>query len=850
MTPADLPPPSSWPAGGGTLRWESLPPPWATALLIVPAAALLVWLAYRREDLTPGKRATLAALRLATVLAAFLLLCGPYLERRETRKVSSHLVVMIDSSASMAVADEVDPKTARALSEATGVPERDLGRTSRLELARRALLRGDADSVLESLRRKFVLHLYSFAGESRTLWSGDELREGASAAGPREPLEALRPDGTSTRLGDCTISAIEDFRLRDEPLAGVVVVSDGRQTSGGARTPREAAEHARGFLQKGSMAERGVPIIAVIAGDPSSSRNVQVRNLVAPEVVLARDDASFEFDVVEKGFDGESGVLRLMFVEPKGENVTLVPGEVTLSPEGAGVRVKARHRFDRPGTYRIRVGVPPLHGERVTEDNWVEHQVRVVDRKVKVLYVDGRPRREWESLQRALTRDSETMLVHTLQLDARGVPQPKTDAPGWPSLPESGFPATRAELFRYDVVVLGDADWRKFADTPEDRMQRLQDLRDFVEAGGGLLLIAGEYFMPLEYRRTPLAEVFPVIVDPDEVLRTQHRADEKAFNLALTPEGRDSPLFRIDDDAVKSRELWETMTRWQQWWYFPAKRPAAGARVLAVHPAGVQEVARNEPGDHSNRYGPHVLAATKSFGLGRSLWLGMDELWRMRYGVGDQYYYAFYAKAIRYLASYRLLGGNRRVKIHPERQVYYLDEPVGIVAHAVGEDFRPPSPSEKPRVAAVITGPDRTEHPIDLLPSALAEGEAPLGAYRGTFTPALPGTYSVAPDPAEVPGEEPEQRSFVVESSAEEQKDPSVDEEALASMAAASAPGGAGRPLGLAEVSKLPELLKSRDFRIPVEASTDPLTNQWWIPLALTVLLALEWLLRKRWRLL
>jgi hypothetical protein len=819
------------------------------ALVVVPAAALLVWLAYGREDLPRGRRAVLAALRLATVIAAFLLLCGPYLERRDTRKVSSHLALLIDSSASMSVSDEVDPKSARALSEATGVPEADLGRTSRLELARRALLRGDADSPLERLRRKFVLHVYSFSGEPRTLWSGDELREGTSGAGPREPLESLRPDGTSTRLGDCTIAAVEDFRLRDEPLAGVVVVSDGRQTSGGTRTPREAGEYARGFLQRGSVAERGVPVIAVVAGDPSSSRNVQVRNLVAPEVVLARDDASFEFDVVEKGFDGESGVLRLMFVEPKGENVTLVPGDVTLVPGEAGVRVKARHRFDRPGTYRIRIGVPPLRGERVTEDNWVEHQVRVVDRKVKVLYVDGRPRREWESLQRALTRDSETMLVHTLQLEsAKDVPQPKTDAPGWPSLPESRFPATRAELFNYDVVVLGDADWHGFADTPEEREQRLQDLRDFVESGGGLLLIAGEYFMPLEYRRTPLAEVFPVIVDPDEVIRTQHRADEKAFNVALTPEGRESPLFRIDDDAARSRELWEKMARWRQWWYFPARRPAAGARVLAVHPAGALEIARNEPGDHSNRYGPHVLAATKAFGLGRTLWLGMDELWRMRYGVGDQYYYSFYAKAIRYLAAYRMLGGNRRVKVHPERQVYYLDEPVGIVAHAVGEDFRPPSPSEKPRVAAVVVWPDRSEHPLDLLPAAQAEGEAPLGAYRGSFTPAVPGTYSVGPDPSEVPGEEPEQKSFVVESSAEEQKDPSVDEDALASMAAASAPGGTR--LFLSEVSKIPDLLKSRDLLIPVEASADPLSNQWWIPVALTVLLALEWLLRKRWRLL
>jgi hypothetical protein len=833
-------------AAGGNLRWESLPPPWALALVVVPAAALLVWLAYRREDLPPGKRAFLAALRLATVIAAVLLLFGPYFERTISKKVRSHLLVLVDASASMGVADEVDPKTAGALAGATGIPERDLGRTPRIELARRALLAGGKGSnVLDRLADKFILHVYSFAGEPRSLWSEDETREGASASGPGEALASLKADGASTRLGDGAIAVLEDYRLRNEPVAGLVVVSDGRQTSG-ARTPREAAEHARGFVPRGSVQERGVPVVAVVAGDPSSSRNVQVRNLVAPEVVLARDDASFEFDVVEKGFDGETGVLRLMFLEPKAENVTLVPGETTLRPGEAGVRVKARHRFDRPGTYRIRVGVPPLPGERVTEDNWVEHQVRVVDRKVKVLYVDGRPRREWESLQRALTRDSETMLVHTLQLES-GVPQPKTDVPGWPALEENRFPATRKALFEYDVVVLGDVDWRKLADTQEASEMRLQDLRDFVESGGGLLLIAGEFYMPMEYRRGPLSEVFPVIVDPDELVRTRDRL-ERPFNPALTPEGRESPLFRIDDDPDQSERLWETVSRWKQWWYFPTRRAAAGARVLAVHPEGVEEAKRGEPGTHGNRYGPHVLAATKSFGLGRSLWLGMDELWRMRYGVGDQYYYAFYAKAIRYLASYRLLGGNRRVKIHPERQVYYLDEPVSIVAHVVGEDYRPPSAVEKPRVQAVVTWPDRSEHPLELLPVPQAEGEPPLGVYRGTFTPGAAGSYVVAPDPAEVPGEEPEPKSFVVESSAEEQKDPSVDEEALASMAAAGGPGG--KVIPLAEVSKLPDLLQSRDFQIPIEARPDPLTDQWWIPVALTLLLAFEWLLRKRWRLL
>ncbi len=841
-----IPPAPILAAEDAVLLWRALPAPWVIGLVVVPAAVVLVTLAYRREDVPRGRRLVLAALRLLVLLAATLLLFGPYMERKLTRRVRSHVAVLLDTSASMEVADDVDPGFASDLSRATGVPFEALPRTPRFELARRALLEGGAESVLERLRKEFVVHVYGFAAEPRPAWSGEADREeGDAAASAAAALRALRPDGASTRIGDSLVATLEDFRLRDEPLAAVVLVSDGRSTGGG-RTPREAAEVARAFLQKGFVGERGIPVHPVLAGDPSSARNVQVRNLVAPEVVLANDDASFEFDVVETGFDGQSATLRLRFVEPPGENAVLTPESVALKPGEAGTRVKARYRFTRPGPYRLMVGVPPLPGERVSADNWAQHHVRVVDRKVKVLYVDGRPRREWEALQRALTRDADTMLVHTLQLEsARDVPQARTEAPGWPALRQNLFPRTRAELFEYDVIILGDADWRDFGDSDEEALRRVQDIRDFVEAGGGLLCIAGEYHMPLSFRRTALDDVLPVVVDADEVLRARVNTGE-SFNIALTAEGRESPILRIHEDGDRSAELWERMGRWQQWWYFPARRVAAGARALAVHPEGVKEATRGEEGRHANRFGPHVLLATRTYGLGRSLWVGVEELWRMRYGVGDQFYYDFYAKAVRYLASYRLLGGNKRVKLHPERQVWFLDESVAIVAHVVGEDYRPPSPHDKPVVKVLLRLPDGREESMELTAMPQPEGEAPTGVYRGTVTATLEGTYTVAPDPAEVPGETPEEKSFVVQASAEERKDPSVDEESMRTLAAASGT----EAVTLADIGKVPERIRPRDYSVPVDARPDPLSDQWWVPVLLTCLLAVEWILRKSWRLL
>ncbi len=827
------------------LRWKTLPPTWVLGLLVVPLGCLLVFLAYRLERGSPPRRAFLGLLRLAALLAVAFLVFGPFYERKLRRKVRSHLAVLVDASASMAVKDTPSEASAAALAGATGLPASRLGDTTRLALVRAALTKGGESSVLEDLRRRFVTHVYSFASEPRTAWSGDEDRPGEDPAlAARVALERIEPTGTSTRLGDSVAAMLEDFRLRDEPLAGILVFSDGRQT-GGTLTPREAGERARNFAQKNSAAARGVPVIAVTAGDPSSSRNVQVRNLVAPEVVLVNDDAAFEFDVVSRGFDGKTGLLRLTFMDPPGENVLLTPGEVTLRGGESGTHVKARYRFTRPGTYRVRVGVPPLREERVTEDNYLPHLVRVVDRKVKVLLVDGYPRREFEFLGRALTRDVETMLAHTLNLESAGdTPQFKTEAPGWPELKDRRFPRDRADLFAYDVVILGDVDWRKLDDTEEEARRRLEDLRDFVEAGGGLLCVSGKSDMPRSYRRSPLAEVLPVVVDADEELRT--RQDEtRGWNLLLTPEGRESPILRIDDDAERSRALWESAPWSAQYWYFPVLRASAGARVLAVHPLGAREGDAGGSG-HGNRFGPHALVAVKPFGLGRCLWVGVDEMWRLRFGASDRFFYRYYATAIRYLASYRLLGGNRRVKVHPERKVYFLDDPVTILANVVGEDYRPPSPREKPTVKAIVTLPDRREEVLELAAVPPSEREGPLGLYRGTFTAVVEGTYAVAPDRSEVPDETPEAESFLVQSSAEERKDPSVDEESLRALAAAS--GGTALPL--ADVRKAAEMLKPRDFEVPVEARPDPLLEHWWVAVAVTLILALEWILRKRWRLL
>ena len=107
--------------------------------------------------------------------------------------------------------------------------------------------------------------------------------------------------------------------------------------------------------------------------------------------------------------------------------------------------------------------------------------------------------------------------------------------------------------------------------------------------------------------------------------------------------------------------------------------------VLAVH-----------PGEYNrNKFGKHVLMATMDYGNGRTLFIGVDELWRLRWSFGDHYYYRFYGEAIRMLATYRLLRGTRRFKIFTDNSRYFVGDPVTITAVVFDRDFRPATEETK-----------------------------------------------------------------------------------------------------------------------------------------------------------
>ena len=74
----------------------------------------------------------------------------------------------------------------------------------------------------------------------------------------------------------------------------------------------------------------------------------------------------------------------------------------------------------------------------------------MVDEKIKVLYIEQTPRWEFRFLQQVLLRDRRIEASFVL---AEGDPEV---AQARPFLPR--FPSEKEELFKYDMVIIGDVD--------------------------------------------------------------------------------------------------------------------------------------------------------------------------------------------------------------------------------------------------------------------------------------------------------------------------------------------------------------------------------------------------------
>ena len=778
--------------------------------------ALLTWFSYRRdaaEMTTRWRRRVLTALRIFLLGLLALLLLRPVVAFTIESAIRRTLLVLVDASGSMKIQDpRVDANDLKRAAIARGLLDPRKGLDQSLDAAKaatvkliprvevmRGMLKNEDLKLWPTLSKELDLTAFTF---------GDTLAEvngGASAAdasaqnvnAAAEWLDHLDPKATSTAIGD----AVRDLmnRKRGQALAGIFLITDGASNRG--TQPMESARLAK---------QEGVPLYIYGVGI-TSPRDIIVGGLLTQEVAFVKDELPVTVRVRAQGLKGESGklVVRLVPLNAAGEGEIVASKDIAFGDD-EDVVVPVPFTPKTTGEFELRASIEPRNDEASKDNNTVAQRLRVIDAKVKVLYVEATPRWEFHYLQSVLMRDRRIELKCVLFEGDEAIAK----AEGSPFLAK--VPPTKEELFKFDLIIIGDVPPKSFS--PE----QLSAFEEFVRKfGGSMLFVAGPRSNPAAFKETVFEKLLPVELDP---AATASQALPSQGTIAeLTPQGRANPMFKLAATDEDSAAIWKRFGK--LYWT---------ARVLRAKPAA-QILLVDADQTRANRHGKLVLAAFQQYGLGQVLYMGTDNTWRWRRNTGDRFYAILWGQIAQKLGLHHLLGGSKRTQLTADRQNYTTGERVTVYARLYHADYTPVTDQTAAAGYTVRVG----TAPGPLQDVTLRAVPDQPGMFRANFVALSPGAhqFSVKGDAASV-------LEFNVTEPKFETGETAMNEVLLKQMAEAS--GGAY--FREENLWQLPKAVSAKAEKI--ESTVDG--ELWASPLFFVVLLlvaSIEWALRKRWQL-
>lgn len=734
----------------------ALSPPWPATLAVLialAAAGLAVWAYRRRPAAAPTwARAALTGLRLSTIAVLLLSLLRPVLVLRAVEPQRNFLAVLVDDSRSMAVADE--------------------NKGARGAFVRSAF--GASGGLRAALARRFSLRFFRFSATTERMGSPEDATF----------------SGTRSNIGQALERTTEE--LAGLPVSGIVLVTDGADTSA-----RPLADTIR------TLRKAGVPVFAVGLGRDALAPDVQLGRVDPPVSVLKGTTLVVDVVVAQTGYAGRTVPI---VVEDEGQPIA--SEDVTLPPDGEPAVVRVRFTLAEAGPRVLRFRMPVLDGEQVTQNNVREALVNVLDRRERILYIEGQPRPEMKFLRQAASGDRNLQIV-TLQRSAqRKFLRLDIDAPDDLA---GGFPKTRDELYAFRGLVLGSIEASAFT------QDQLQMMADFVSLrGGGLLALGGRLaFAEGGYAGTPVAEALPVELEASKA------ADTFIEHLSVTPTrlGATHVTTQIGATEQASAARWATLPPLTT--VNPIHRTKPGAAVLLTG----REAARDG----------RIVLAYQRYGAGKAIAFPVQDSWQWRMHasipVEDQTHETFWRRLLRWLVD----AVPDRLSVSVDHERVERGDPVAVTATLRDDRFIGVNDAA---VRAKVTSPDGRviEVPLDF---AVDQD----GKYRASFTAAQDGLYDVAVEATRA-------REAPLFSHAFVRAAPDDREYFDAAMRPAFlrriAEDTGGRFYTPASVSTLPEDITYLGRGVTVVQEKD----LWDMPAVLLLLVGLaggEWMLRRRW---
>lgn len=833
-------------------EFAGLPDGWLRLLGLLAFVGIcyaVVWL-YRREGragASPAVRLTLGVIRCTILTLLAVIWLQPVIATYTKRTIRAGVAVLIDDSASMAIRDAA----ADSSSASADAPRIDQVRT---------LLTSQEHEWLQRLREKNDLSVYTFGQQVRRVrlpWEAaasqptdvtpDEPAAAEGGDGPAAdrliPLTALQ---SRTDLGEALARVLGD--MGDRPVAAVIVLSDGIVNYG--LGDDELTAYAKAFR---------APVHTVGVGSAVEPPNARITNFAAPAAIAKGDPLELRIEAAALGV-GPTPLKVELLVRPvaASTDATAVAGEerlvgereVIVGDEQPPAELRFRVNADVAGEFLYRARVAAVAGEAIEYDNTRAASVTVLDEKLRVLLIAGRPTYDYRAVTALLGRDRTMELSCWLQsADAQAVRDGSAVITELPSKPE--------DLFAYDVVVLMDPDPRELDSSWAVAVRRLVD-----ELGGGLCLQAGPLYTSRFFRDERLADVaslLPIQPDPDADVRLSERGSfsTQVQAMRVPDDARGHPALTLNADLAVNRAIWDALPG--VWWYLPVLREKPVATVL-LRVGGQSGLGRSVGDGAASSGGGAVLMAAQPLGAGRTVYIGFDGTWRWR-ATAERAFNRFWVQLVRYLAQARRQGVSRRGTIVLDRESLNVGEYVRIEARVLDANFLP---WHEPEVLAHLeTADGRTR---DLSLTAIPGRE---GWYAGRIAPdqdgpavlriPLPGSDAASGGPvaadrsrgadsASLSGgaHRSEPQALVKHMTVLR---PDLELRALrlrndTLMKLSEATGG--RYVAIATARDLPAMIENASLVRPIEGPKYDLWDRSWVMILIAGLLGAEWYVRRR----
>jgi hypothetical protein len=588
------------------------------------------------------------------------------------------------------------------------------------------------------------------------------------------------------------LKTIANDKHEDERVA-VVILSDGQHNS--AASVGEAAQ---------ALGRAGIPIYCIGFGSTIPPADEALIGVRAPESLALEDRMKGELIVKDELPVGQGFTVRIqadgadlwsMALISEGRSRRNIPYDFPLDQTVGGLDFEESILKIRHKTLNLKAIIDPSKNEICQTNNDFRFAVQVVREKPKIILLDDSQSWEFRLLQQELERSGHWRVDGSRAGFRSSINSGIAEA-------GSFFP-TREQLSSCAALVMGHLNIEEVSE------EELQSISDFVEKGGGtLLLIDDPKYGVSQYENSSIRALLPIQWEnPPTISGT--------FQIRM-PQIERAPLSFSFDPRTNALV----------WGRLPGPRSTAH-----VSPKGGSETLLELIGGEK----PLPALVSRDAGSGRVLYLSFNETWRWFYGVGSYYHAQFWNQLLKSSADSAFAMENQTMALDAGDSMYKPDARVMLRAKWINPGVHS---SDHSKVEAHLF---RDHLPLAVV--HLNRDQHRAGTFSAQTAELSEGDYEVRLKVDGLPLPKPDlTASFRVQRvETTELTALTCNEPLLREMAALS--GGAY--LREEEAGRLPRMLQTISQGRVVESQMILWQSWWWFG-TIVVLFAVEWSLRKR----